>query len=265
MSWLEDLGGVVSGVVDFFKGGSVASNLAKTALLGYGVNKITNSINRQNQTPEQTRTPEIDKGVRLQVDPDPNTRIPVVYGTAQLSGIITDAELADSNKTLYLVFTLSETTGTKLSDNLPSSMSFGQIYINDQRIVWGSGPAGGLTVAYTVDREGNVDNSLAGLVTVYCYAGSSAAANNVAPTGFSLSSTATAYDVMPSWTSTAMMNNLAFVVVKMTYSSEKNLTRIPTIRVQLTNSMTKPGDVVYDYMTNTRYGAGIDPSEIYSA
>jgi hypothetical protein len=51
----------------------------------------------------------------------------------------------------------------------------------------------------------------------------------------------------------------------MTYSSEKNLTRIPTIRVQLTNSMTMPGDVVYDYMTNTRYGAGIDPSEIYSA
>jgi hypothetical protein len=28
------------------------------------------------------------------------------------------------------------------------------------------------------------------------------------------------------------------------------------------NTMTLPGDVLYDYMTNTRYGAGIPEAEI---
>jgi hypothetical protein len=30
----------------------------------------------------------------------------------------------------------------------------------------------------------------------------------------------------------------------------------------MNNSMTQPGDVLYDMMTNTRYGAGIAPADI---
>jgi hypothetical protein len=36
------------------------------------------------------------------------------------------------------------------------------------------------------------------------------------------------------------------------------------MRFKIQNSMTLPGDCIYDYMTNTRYGAGIDPAEINS-
>jgi len=262
MSWLDDLGGLVSGVGDFLNSNSVASNLAKSALMGFTLNKVNNSVNRQNQTPDQTRTPEVDPGVRLQVQPNPNTRIPVVYGTAQLSGIITDAALADSNRTLWLCFTLSEKTGTILSNTLASVFSFGYIYINDQRVVF---KANGYTIDYTVDRDGNVDRSLVDLVDIHCYRGSSSAANNVAPLGYSISSPATAYSRFPNWTSTDNMTDLIFVIAKFTYSKEKNLNTVPTVRVQLSNTMDMPGDVIYDYMTNTRYGAGIPSAEIYSA
>jgi hypothetical protein len=60
------------------------------------------------------------------------------------------------------------------------------------------------------------------------------------------------------------MSNLVFAVVRLTYDSDKGVTSIPNMQVRVKNTMTLPGDCVYDYMTNTRYGAGIPPGEIYS-
>ena len=262
MSFLDDIGGVLGGAVDWLTSGSIGSNLAKTALMGLAVRQLNNNVNKENTPTAASQTPAVDPGVRLQVTPDPSHKIPVVYGTAYIGGIITDAELADSNKTLYSVFTFCERTGTKLSDGLASTLNFGYIRINDQRVVF---KANGHTVYYTVDREGNVDRSLDGLVDIYCYGGGSAATYNVAPQGATLSSTTAAWDVMPSWDSTYTMDDLGFIVVKMTYSKEKNLTAIPTFTTQIINSMTLPGDVLLDYMTNTRYGAGIPAAEINDA
>lgn len=266
MSFLDDigegLGGLVSGIGDFLSSGSLGSNLAKTALMGFAVNKLNSDINRENTPTPASQTPAPDPGVRLQVRPDPSHKIPVVYGTAYLGGIITDAELADSNKTLYTVFTFCEQTGSKISDTLASVISFGYIRVNDQRAVF---KANGYTIDYTVDRDGNVDRSLSGLMDIRCYSGSSAAVDNVSPQGATLASTQAAWDMIPSWTSSYTMDDLIFIVVKMTYSKEKNLTAIPEFTVQIKNNMTMPGDVLYDYMTNTRYGAGIPAAEINSA
>lgn len=258
MSFLDDIVDFAGGIIN---SNGIGANLAKTALLGYGLNKITASINRDNAKPETARTNQPDPGVRLQVDPDPSHKIPVLYGTAYTGAIVTDAVLADSNQSLYTVFTISEMTGTLLSDNTQSTMAFDTIYMNDQRLIF---KADGITVDYSVDREGNVDRSLDGLMTVRCYAGGSASTYNVAPTGYSITP-ATAWSFVPNWTSSYTMNDLVFACVKMTYSSAKNLTAIPTMKFQLTNSMTLPGDVLYDYMTSTRYGCGLDPAEIYSA
>lgn len=262
MSFLDDIIDVGKSAFDFVSGNGVASNLVKTALLGFGVSKVSNSVTKQNQTPAATRTPTVDPGVRLQVNPDPSHKIPVVYGTAQLGGIITDAELTSGNQVLYTCFTICERTGVKLSDNVQSSFVFNNIYLNDQRCVF---QANSYTVAYTVDRDGNVDYSLEGLVDVRCYVGGAASTYNVAPVGYNLTGQANAWDYFPNWTSNNAMSNLIFVVVKMNYNRDKGLTRIPTVRFSITNNMTKAGDCVYDYMTNTRYGAGIPPAEIYSA
>jgi hypothetical protein len=259
MSFLDDIVDFAGGILS---SNSIGANLAKTALLGYGLNKVTSSVNRDNARPATAQnSTQPDPGVRLQVNPDPSHKIPVLYGTAYTGGIVTDAVLSDSNQTLTTVFTICERTGVKMSDSVQSAISFGTILMNDQRLVF---KADGVTVDYSVDREGNVDRSLDGLMTVRCYSGGSASGFNVAPTGYSITPV-NAYGFVPNWTSSFTMNDLVFACVQMTYSSAKNLTAIPNMRFQLTNTMTLPGDVMYDYMTNTRYGCGIDPTEIYSA
>ena len=73
-----------------------------------------------------------------------------------------------------------------------------------------------------------------------------------------------AWSIMPGWTSAHTMNDLVFAIVKVEYNKEKNVTKLGKLDFKIRNSMTEPGDCLYDYMTNTRYGAGIDPQEINS-
>jgi len=159
---------------------------------------------------------------------------------------------------MYYVVTICEKTGTQISDDAESAFTFQDIYWNDNRVVFDSN---GTSVNYVADREGNIDYSLQDLVEIYCFAGSST--DPVVPDGYSNGSLANAYDIVPNWDSTYTMNDLVFAVVKVNYNAERASIELGDIAFKLTNSMTMPGDVIYDYMTNTRYGAGIDPAEIY--
>ena len=253
MSFFSDLFDAGLQVYNFFKGNSIGSQLARAAGSAFVLNQVTKSINKSND-----KEPKIDPGVRLQTPSDVNYRVPVVYGTAQLAGSMTAVEMANSNKDLFVVFTLCERTGVLLSTSAQSVISFDAVYINDQQATF---KADGITVDFTTDRNGVQDISLRDLVQVRCY--NNGSANNVFPTGAS-GTPQTAYDFIPLWTSTDAMTQLIFAAVKLNYNKDKGLTRIPTFRFKLTNTMTMPGDCLLDYMTNSRYGAGIDPAEIYS-
>jgi hypothetical protein len=85
----------------------------------------------------------------------------------------------------------------------------------------------------------------------------------VVPRGYSNGSLLAAYALMPNWGTDHTMNDLVFALVRVDYNKEKNVTGLGTIDFKMKNTMTQSGDVLYDYMTNTRYGAGIDPAEIY--
>lgn len=260
MSFIDDVIDFGKSAVGWLTGSSLGSNIAKTALLGFGLNQLTKSVNKGNDS-TNTQAQAIDPGVRLQVQPDANQKIPVLYGSAYFGGIITDAYLTADNKSMYYVLTLSEKTGIKTSDGLASTSTFNDIYINDQRLVLQND---GITAAYSVDRDGNIDYNVKDLVRVYCYDGNSEAPTSVEdyPPNNGLDM---AYNIMPNWTSNHMMTNLVFAIVRIDYSKEKNLTSIPKITFHVTNSMSLPGDCLYDYMTNTRYGAGIAAEDIYVA
>ena len=225
--------------------------------------KQTNSSTPANSDPDAKQispinTNEPDQGVRLQATADPANRIPVVYGEAYTQGKLIDVEMGSDNRTMYYVMVFSEKTGNKI-DGTASAFSFLDVYVNNMRCVF---KADGVTVDYIQDRNDFQDNSVSGLMEFYCYAGNST--SHVAVDGFPLGSgTTNAYTVMPSWTSTDAMNDLIFLVAKLTYAPGKNQTRLPSITAHLQNSMNQPGDVLYDYMTNSRYGAGILASEIY--
>jgi hypothetical protein len=231
-------------------GSSISSTIAKTALLGYGVKLLSDNINESSQGKNAT----VDQGVRLQLAPDTENKIPVLYGTAYFAGDITDANLSADYKTMTYCLTLAETTGSKLSGS-SSSYQFNDVYLNNNRVVFNSD---GVTVDYTVDRAGNQDVSFRNLVKIYFYANNS----GIQPQGYS-STTPASSAVMPGWTSlTHPMTGLVYAIVQVTYNRDKGITGLPNCVFQVTNSMTLPGDVLYDYMSSTRYGAAIVTNDI---
>jgi hypothetical protein len=255
MSFLEGILSIGRTVVGAISGSTIASSIVKIAALSYISRKINSNANKKNDTDNKAN---IDQGVRLQIPPAADNKIPVLYGEAYFGGIITDAVMTNSNKTMYYCLTLSERTGSLLSSGTSSTYTFKNVYWNDQRIIFKSD---GITVDYTMDRTGTIDRSLDGQVSIYCYAGNSNSRIN--PVGYTNTATLTAYTVMPNWsTSTHQMNDLIFSIVKVDYNKEKNVTGLGTVLFQIDNSLKKPGDVLYDYMVSTRYGAGIAAAEV---
>lgn len=248
MSFLSTLGNIAKGVGGFLKSKSIGSSLAKTALLGFALNKVQKSINKESAAQK-------DQGARVQIAPDTETSIPVVYGQAYVSGKITDAVLADGNKSLWVCFTLCEKTGNTINGS-PSSISIDEVYWDGLKLEFKSD---GITVDKVYDEDGNsVDWGDA--IKVYPFSGNST--SPVSITGQASGNTSNAYNIFPNWNSTKTMNDLVFVIVKISYNAEKKITTLGNVQFKVTNTMTDPGDCLYDYMTNTRYGAGINEQEI---
>lgn len=256
MSFLDDIVDVGSSVWSAITGPGVGASIARAGALGYMLKEVTASINKENQKPEAAASNKPDPGVREQVDPDTNHAIPVVYGTAVLGGIVTDAVLSADNKTMWYCITICEKTGNLLS-GAASTLSFERIYWDQNEVIFASD---GITVSSFRSEDGVVSDNPNGLVKFYCFSGGST--SPVPPLGYPDGGLANAYALFPNWTTNHTMNNLVFALVKVEYNKEKGITGIGNIEFKIKNSMTDPGDVINDYLTNTRYGAGIAAEEI---
>ena len=262
MSWLDDIvdagSSLISGASSIFGSNNLGSNILKTVLTGVALNKVTNSINKTNDSVKDTKAAPVDPGVRVQTAANTEQKIPVLYGTATFGGSLIDVRMTSDNKVMYYVYALAENTGTKISTGGPSAIGFNRVYWNDQRIVF---KADGITANYMVDRGGNISKNISDLVKIYLYRSGSSSSSQSFTTGTS-GTQAAAYSIVPGWDSTWSLANLSFMVVRVEYNKEKGITGIGNMSVNMTNSMTMPGDVLYDLMTNTRYGAGIAPADI---
>ena len=244
----------LSGIWNWFTGSSIASSLAKTALLGYASRLINQNVNQSNATNNTTTKPVVDKGVRLQLKADAQNKIPVLYGEAFFGGNLTDARISTDYKRMTYCLTLAEVVGNKFSTNGATTYNFISVYLNNNKVFF---KTDGVTVNYTVDAAGNQDNSLSGLVKVYFYKGST----GIQPDGYS-GSTPAANTIMTAWGSNFPMTNLLYAIVEVTYNKDKNVTGLPDCQFHVKNDMKLPGDVLVDYMMSTRYGAGIASTEI---
>lgn len=241
--------------------GALLARTAITALVSYALNR---SISKNQQKTG------VDPGARQMLSPSTNYKIPVVYGAAYLGGVITDAQLVDSNKTMWVCLTISENTGKLFSTGADSAFTFNECYRNADQVIF---EADGVTVARTVDADGNQDLSMAGLIKIYMYAGSGASADQLTPALASCVSAPTitpvdAWSLFPAWTApsgttpNSNMSDLVFALVRVDYNRDKNVTAIGDYQFNIINSMSLQGDVIFDYATNTRYGAGIRLAEI---
>lgn len=256
MSFLSGILDLGKSAVSFLSGNGIGASLAKTAILGFAVNKLSQSTLKDNNSGTQN----IDQGVRLQAKPDAAAKIPVLYGSAFFGGNISDAAMTNSNKTMWYCLVLSEKTGNVYSTSSASSYVLNNVYWNNQRIVFNSD---GITANYTVDTTGVVDRSISGLVKVYFYAGGRT--EGQLPSGFT-GVVPDAETLFPNWTSgTHAMDGLIFALVRVDYNRDKGVTGIGDMLFNVTNSLKYPGDVLYDYLTNTTYGAGISSGDILTS
>ena len=245
--------GFFSGLWSWASGSGIASSLAKTALLVYASRLLGGSTDPGSSG----TTAEPDRGVRLQLNPSTDNQVPVLYGEAYFGGNITDAQLSADYKKMTYCLTLAEETGEKLSDGNNTGFIFKGVYLNNNRVVF---KADGFTVDYTLDSGGNQDISYRDLIKIYFYVN-----GPLQPQGAS-GTTPAAHTVMPGWNSTDYpMTDLIYAIVEVTYNKDKNVTGLPDCIFHVDTNMKKPGDVLVDYMINTRYGAGIPVTEIDSS
>ena len=240
----------IKDIGDVFELATSASNAIETTV---------NSIAPKVETSTETSNDVV-------LEPSIDNRIPVVYGKSVVKGIMTDVRLADNGLDLWICYTLSEKTGPILSAMLPeetvpsfpSTTYIDRVFIDGYEAVFNND---GITVESVRDtsRPINYDTSKGGLIEVYCF--NDGSENQTAPFGHA-SAGVDARDIFPKWTFYNRMTDLVFVLVKITYSSAAELTEIPDFTFELYNNMNKPGDVMYDYLTNSRYGANFGSEDL---
>lgn len=208
-----------------------------------------------------------DNGVRQQVPPDTTTGIPIVYGSAYLGGKFCDAALTTDQKVMYYVMAIS-----CVSDDGDFTFDTTKFYYGDRLITFdGTDPA---AVASLTDGAGNVDTKIYGNLKISLFkSDKDGNVTNLSGTGVmpwgggdSVMGPDSGLAVDQQWTSTGRrMNGLAFAIIRLNYSRDAGTTALQPITFRCSQTLNgtgvaKPGDVWYDYITNTVYGGAVDPS-----
>jgi hypothetical protein len=250
MSFLNNLKSFGKKALGFIGGDSIGGTLARTALLGYALNRVLKSANKGQEGLQ-------DQGTQITISPDTNYSVPVLYGSAFVPGKIIDVHLEPGNKNLWVAVVFCEKTGN-LIDGTASAITFEEAYIDNFRLGFDTD---GVTVKNIYDDDNNDGSVWNGLIKVYPFNNGS-----TSPVSFaseSTGNTSNAYDIFPSWNNTKTLDGLAFALIRFTYNKKQKLTTVgQDIKFKLSNSMTQPGDCLNDYLQNTRYGAGVPSAEI---
>lgn len=182
-----------------------------------------------------------DQGVKIQLPPATDNKIPRLYGRNFTGSIIFDAAITNQNKTMTYAMVISEY-------NTGDTWTVNSIYRDDAELLFS-----GATVTGQIDPNSTSATNINGKIRCRVYAGGSAAANQIFPVGDQQN----AYDVMPNWTTDNTMEDLVFAIFQMDYDAENNLAALGAITYDINNSVNNPADVLLDYLRNDRYGAGL--------
>jgi len=205
--------------------------------------------------------------IRQQVPPDPTAGIPLVYGDAYTGGRFCDAVLTTDQTSMYYVMVIS-----CISPNGQFSFDTSNFYYQDQIIAFDSTDQ--TKVVSLTDQAGNVDTSISGHLYISLYTSSQTGTITPINTSNQPSAVISTANGIPSgqeWVSSGrQMNGTAFAIVQLVYNANSlGTTALQPVTFHVSHYLNgtgcaKPGDVWYDYMTNTVYGAAV-PSEFVSS
>ena len=190
-----------------------------------------------------------DPGVTIQLPPSTDNRLPILYGNAFTSGPIFDAAISNENQTMTYCIALSEETQS-------GTFSCNKIFMADDELVF----SGNTVVSHKNPNQSNT-TTYNGKIRVNIYQGGSSGSDVIFPTSGTGSSTA-ATAIVPHWGVNHTANNMVFAVVQMDYDAENGLAGLSPFTFQMRNTLSNPGDVLYDYLTSSRYGANLSNAEI---
>lgn len=252
----------VGGIVNFVAGAALVvvggftelvSGGLSTSLVVMGLSMMSSAVisaTTPAPNPYQSGNTQLNAGTAIQLQPQTTNKLPTVYGTAYVGGVITDLSITTDNQNLYFVISLCEVTG-----NGTDSITIGDIYYQGKKCVF-SGP----NVTGLIDPStGLTDTSCNGYLSIYTYSNGSNAPLNSTTSAISLmQSTGLTY----TWDSSKLMTNTVFAIVHLTYNQGASTTSLGQTQFQIINPRNSAGDVIYDYLTSTVYGAAIPASQI---
>jgi hypothetical protein len=198
-------------------------------------------------------------GNRQQVPPATDNKLPVVYGTAYVGGVITDLSISSNNQELYYVLSLCEVTNTNAGQT-PDAISFGNIYFGGKKVQF---QANGYTVASLLDEStGIADTTVNGKIEFFLYRNGSNAPTNSSFTAIEIMQRA---GLVYTWDASKLMTNCVFAILHLSYSQSANIRGIEQTKFEIANTRNSAGDCFYDYLINTRYGCSISVNQIDTA
>ena len=210
------------------------------------------TVNMIRTSDNQTASEEdaVNPAIRIQNAPDPDYKIPVLYGRATFGGTLTDICRVTGTNEFQFVFTLAMSTGSTI-DGTASSYELNGVYLNDQKINFN---AAGQVAVNLEDVDGTLNTNYANKIGVYVFNNSS---NHILPAGHEDQTQLDARNVFATWGPNHGMPGILFAIVRIIYDPDLGFDEIPQMTFDISNSLSLPGDVLYDYMSNTVYGCGI--------
>ena len=197
------------------------------------------------EPPKQQETK--DPGVKIQLPPSTDNRVPVFYGRSFTGAIIVDAEIKNQNNTMVYCMVIGEKTDS-------GTITINDIYRDDSKLIFS-----GATVTSATDPNATTSSNINGKIRCRVYAGGTAASNQIFP---SSGTQVAATTLLTTINATTNYDKLVFSVIEMDYDAENGLQGLGAITYDINNSLNEPSNVLLDYLQNDRYGAGISSSDI---
>jgi len=207
-------------------------------------------------------------GGRVQLPPATDNKIPVVYGSGYVSGPVIDAKLSQDQQYMWYVVALAEVTDTggytfdTISPGIPDN-----IYYDGKKVEFGAN--GNVTGLINNTTPPTIDTKVSGKIKIWLFTdGSSSGFNTGGQTAIQILSDASTGGGIPvgeRWTATDLMTDCAFAIIRVEYNTDSGTTSLGALQARIINSLDKPGDVIADYLQNTRYGCAVPASRIDTA
>ncbi len=223
-----------------------------------------------------------DAGARVQLPPASDNKLPIVYGSAWVSGPIFDAKISVDQKYMWYAIALCEK---------PDSQT---ITFSSTGVYWGGrlvnfGTNGAVASLSTNSDPVQTDTRMANKIYIWLFqnGANNPGINSGGLTPTQIMSDSTTGGGIPEalrWNGgtspstsiytangqSVQLSDMAFAIVRVEYNPDAGTTGLDSLQVLVRNNMgatggAKPGVAILDYLTNTRYGCGIPLDQVDTA